>query len=174
MDRGFLEQFANLGGLWGPVPVKILFKVFSTGVLGTFETLKSHAALYCQSVRRLEGIERRGVKVHIRKVQTFVRTVENPVFRQTAVQVHRSQTDGVRHRVAALDSRHALHVRQIRHRRQSANRHVDRFRKIGGFQGLGDVHGTEVARNIFADFRIRQVLIEHGGLGYLENLGTQV
>ncbi|MNS76626.1 hypothetical protein D3C72_1101790 [compost metagenome] len=80
-----------------------------------------------------------GVEIEIGEIQPFGTAVRNAFARQIAVQIHLSQSDGVRRGIPGFDRRHAADVAHVRHRRQATNRGFHSAAKIRGIHGVGNI-----------------------------------
>ena len=114
------------------------------------------------------------VEVDVGEVDALFGAVEDPLPRQVAVQVHLAEPDGVRVVVALLDRRHRPDVGLVAHRGQRPDRHLDGLGEVRRIHRLGDVHRTQVARDVLAHFGIGQVVVEHRRRGHLQDLRAQV
>ena len=168
------EQLAALVRGGCPLLVNVLAEELARRVRGVLEALKALTALARDCARGLDGLEQDRHEVHVREVQRLLGPVVHVLARQVPVQVHLAQTDRVTHRVAARNRRHRTDVRQVGHSRQAADRHLNRLGKVRGIHGLRDVKRTQVAGDVLADVRVRQVIVVGRGLGHLQDLRAQV
>ncbi|SIN28821.1 Uncharacterised protein [Mycobacteroides abscessus subsp. abscessus] len=102
-NPGIGEQLTHLLGLRLPHLVGVFVEELAAGVLRPVEPAELRTALNGNAVRRPQRVVKHGVEVDVGEIHTLFRTVENPLARQIAVQVHLPQTDGMRVVVALLD-----------------------------------------------------------------------
>ena len=129
-DAGIGEQRAHLVGLGLPHLSGVLVEELAAGVLRALEALEVGPPLDRDAVRCPQRVVEHGVEVHVGEVHTFFGAVEDVLTRQIAVQVHLTETDGVRVVVALLDRGHRRDVGLVAHRGQRPDGHLDGLREI--------------------------------------------
>src|SRR5699024_9850585 len=162
---GVGEQLADPVGGRLPGLLGVLVEVLSAGIGGVREALECAAALDGDLVRLGQGVEGHRVEVDVGEVDALFRAVVDPLPGEVAVQVHLPQPDRVRVVVALLDRGHRVDVRLVGDRGQGPDRGADALAEVRGVHRGRDVHRAQVAGDVLAHVRIRQVVVVGGGGG---------
>ena len=126
-----------------------------------------------ERVRGTVGVVGHGHEVHVGEVEALFRTVVDAFAGQEAMQVHLAEADGVALLISAANRRHRVDAGVLGHRGECADRRLHRVSQAA-IHRLGDVERTQIAGDVAADMRIREVLVVCARLLDLQDFRAQV
>ncbi len=129
--------------------------------------------IHGKRVRGAVGVVGDRHEVHVGEVETFFGAVLDAFAGQEAMQVHLAEADGVALLIGAANRRHRVDAGVLGHRGESANRRLHRVGQAA-IHRLGDVERTQIAGDVAADMRIREVLVVCARLLHLQDFRAQV
>ena len=129
--------------------------------------------LHGERVRGAVGVVGDRHEVHVGEVEAFFGAVVDAFAGQEAVQVHLAEADGVALLIGAANRRHRVDAGVLGHRGECADRRLHRVSQAA-IHRLGDVERTQIAGDVAADMRIREVLVVCARLLNLQDFRAQV